>query len=101
MVECQVGLMAACLPCMGPLLGKISLQAQKLRHSYGNGNSNMSVHDSRLHICTRQGNNKKFKRMNSADQSLSEITMRPDRTDKDLTFAEAIAMHEIVVTGKA
>ena len=100
LAESEVGLITANIVCMGPLFSKITGGAQGLRKDYTSRASKLDPQDSSLEpINISRSSIKGFRRMASDDQSLNQAAMRPDSTDRDLTFAECIAMDQVVVKG--
>ena len=100
LVEIELGLVTANMTCMGPLISKITGGEQSGHQGYANGHARIDAHESVEHLNIRRSSIKGFRRMASEEHSLNQRAMEPNSADRDLSFAECIAMDQINVKGK-
>lgn len=97
MVESQVGFLAANIPSMGPLFGRVSNTAKMLRDAYVSRSLKHESHGSTKHTVPQRESNRGFERMLDDVVIGVKATAQPGSPSADNGFVESIPMNEIVV----
>ena len=97
MVESQVGFVAANIPSKGPLFGKVTATARRLRDTYGSKNLEDGTHGSGKLSTVHRNSFKGFERMADDDRIGVESTVQPGSPPGNSLYAADIPMSKIVV----
>lgn len=98
MVESQVGLVAANVPSMGPLFGKLRNTAKRLHDTYNSHKNKHESHGSTMHTVAQRVTNRGFERMVDDEEVGVQSTAQPGSPKVGKNLTESIPLNDIVVT---